>query len=72
MVLAGVWSPEGFPLAYEIRPGTTSDQTPLKLFLEKIQTQEGQAKRLWIMDCGLPTEATLNLTGAVEPAQHAQ
>jgi len=59
VVLAVVLSPEGFPLAYEIMPGNTSDKTTLKHFLEKIQTQYGQAKRIWIMDRGIPTEETL-------------
>ena len=54
-----VLTPEGFPLAYEIMPGNTSDKTTLKLFLQKIQAQYGQAKRIWIMDRGIPTEATL-------------
>src|SRR6266404_2221054 len=59
VVIAVVLSPEGFPLAYEIMPGNTSDKTTLKLFLEKIQAQYGQAQRIWIMDRGIPTEATL-------------
>jgi len=40
-------------------PGNTSDRTTLKLFLQKIQTQYGQARRIWVMDRGIPTEATL-------------
>jgi len=49
VVIAVVLSPEGFPLAYEIMPGNTSDKTTLKLFLQKIQAQYGQAKRIWVM-----------------------
>jgi hypothetical protein len=59
VVIAVVLSPEGFPLAYEIMPGNTSDKTTLKLFLEKIQTQYGKARRIWIMDRGIPTEEAL-------------
>jgi hypothetical protein len=59
VVIAVVLSPEGFPLAYEIMPGNTSDKTTLKLFLEKIQTQYGKARRIWIMDRGIPTEEIL-------------
>jgi transposase len=59
VVIAVVLSPEGFPLAYEIMPGNTSDKTTLKAFLQKIQAQYGQAKRIWIMDRGIPTEETL-------------
>jgi hypothetical protein len=59
VVIAVVLSPEGFPLAYEIMPGNTSDKTTLKLFLEKIQAHYGKARRIWIMDRGIPTEETL-------------
>jgi hypothetical protein len=59
VVIAVVLSPEGFPLAYEVMPGNTSDKTTLKLFLEKIQAQYGRAQRIWIMDRGIPTEETL-------------
>src|SRR5713226_831716 len=48
IVIAVVLSHEGFPLAYEIMPGNTSDRTTLKLFLQKIQTQYGQARRVWV------------------------
>jgi len=59
VVIAVVLSAEGFPLAYEIMPGNTSDKTTLKAFLEKIHSQYGQARRIWIMDRGIPTEETL-------------
>jgi hypothetical protein len=59
VVIALVLSAEGFPLAYEVMPGNTSDRTTLKAFLQKIQTQYGQARRIWIMDRGIPTEETL-------------
>jgi transposase len=56
-------------LAYEIMPGNTSDKTTLKLFLEKIQAQYGQAKRIWIMDRGIPTEETLKEMRQSDPAR---
>jgi hypothetical protein len=59
VVIAVVLSVEGFPLAYEVMPGNTNDRTTLKLFLQKIQTQYGQARRIWVMDRGIPTEETL-------------
>jgi hypothetical protein len=59
VVIAVVLSPEGFPLAYEIMPGNTRDPTTLRLFLERIQTHYGKARRIWIMDRGIPTEETL-------------
>jgi transposase len=59
VVIALVVTPEGFPLAYEVMPGNTSDKTTLKTFLEKIETQYGKARRIWVMDRGIPTEETL-------------
>ena len=59
VIIAVVLSAEGFPLAYEIMPGNTSDKTTLQLFLQKIQAQYGKANRIWIMDRGIPTEETL-------------
>ena len=59
IVLAVVLTPEGFPLAYEIMPGNTSDKATLALFLQKIEAQYGKANRIWIMDRGIPTEDTL-------------
>jgi transposase len=41
-----------------VRPGNPRDKTTLTLFLERIQTQYGQAHRIWIMDRGIPTEET--------------
>jgi len=67
VVIAVVLSPEGFPLAYEIMPGNTSDKTTLKLFLEKIQTQYGKARRIWIMDRGIPTEEALQQMRQSDP-----
>jgi transposase len=59
VVIALVVTPEGFPLAYEVLAGNTSDRTTLKAFLEKIQAQYGKARRIWVMDRGIPTEAIL-------------
>lgn len=59
VVIALVVTPEGFPLAYEVMEGNTSDKTTLPGFLKKIEQQYGQAQRLWIMDRGIPTEEVL-------------
>jgi len=59
VVIALVVTPEGFPLAYEVLPGNTSDKTTLKMFLEKMAAQYGKARRVWVMDRGIPTEETL-------------
>jgi transposase len=59
VVIALVVTPEGFPLAYEIYPGNTQDQATLRGFLEQIEKQYGKARRVWLMDRGIPTESTL-------------
>src|SRR5207244_6244735 len=52
-------TPEGFPLAYEVLSGNTSDKTTLKAFLEKMEAQYGKARRVWVMDRGIPVEEIL-------------
>jgi transposase len=59
VVIALVVTPEGFPLAYEVLAGNTSDKTTLREFLNKIETQYGKAQRIWVMDRGVPTEEIL-------------
>ena len=59
VVVALIVTPDGFPLAYEVMPGNTTDQTTLAGFLEQIEQQYGRSDRVWIMDRGIPTEATL-------------
>jgi hypothetical protein len=59
VVIALIVTPEGFPLAYEVLPGNTSDKTTLRAFLQKIETQYGKAQRIWVMDRGIPTEQVL-------------
>jgi hypothetical protein len=59
VVIALIVTPEGFPLAYEVMAGNTADNTTLAGFLDKIEAQYGKAQRTWVMDRGIPTEATL-------------
>lgn len=59
VVIALIVTPEGFPVAYEVMPGNTSEKTTLHAFLQKIEAQYGKRDRLWIMDRGIPTEETL-------------
>jgi transposase len=70
VVIALVVTPEGFPLAYEVMPGNTADKTTLRGFLEKIQTRFGKARRIWIMDRGIPTEDVLAEMRASDPPVH--
>jgi transposase len=59
LVIALVVTPDGFPLAYEVMNGNTSDRTTLRGFLKKIEDTYGKAQRVWVMDRGIPTEAIL-------------
>jgi transposase len=59
VVIALIVTPEGFPLAYEVLPGNTTDKTTLRGFLQKIADQYGKAERIWVMDRGIPTEEVL-------------
>jgi hypothetical protein len=59
IVIALVVTPEGLPLAYEVLPGNTADKTTLREFLERIERQYGKARRVWLMDRGVPTEEVL-------------
>jgi hypothetical protein len=52
-------TPDGLPVAYEVMAGNTADCTTLRDFLAKIEALYGKANRTWVMDRGIPTEATL-------------
>jgi len=59
LVIALVVTPDGFPLAYEVLNGNTSDRATLRTFLDKIESTYGKARRVWVMDRGIPSEALL-------------
>ena len=59
VVIALVVTPRGFPLAYEVMAGNTSDRTTLRGFLEKMENTYGKARRVWMMDRGIPKEEVL-------------
>jgi len=67
VIIALVVTPEGLPLAYEVLPGNTADNTTLKDFLARIVAQYGKARRIWLMDRGVPTEAVLAEMRAADP-----
>src|SRR5512137_856935 len=71
VVIALVVTPEGYPLAYEVLAGNTSDKTTLPEFLRKIEEQYGKAERIWVMDRGVPTEKILaQMREAQPPVQY--
>ena len=67
LVIALVVTPEGLPLAYEVLPGNTADSKTLRSFLDKIESQYGKARRVWVMDRGVPTEEVLAEMRASDP-----
>jgi len=70
VVIALVVTPEGFPLAYEVMAGNTSDRTTLRGFLKRIEELHGKAERVWVMDRGIPTEAVLQEMRPSDPPIH--
>jgi hypothetical protein len=71
VVIALVVTPDGLPLAYEVLPGNTADCTTLRKFLARIEQQYGRARRVWVMDRGIPTEAVLaEMRGSDPPVQY--
>ena len=65
VVIALVVTPQGFPLAYEVMPGNTSDKTTLKDFLAQIEAQYGRSDRVWTRQLhNLPVRTS------VRPVEH--
>ena len=67
VVIALIVTPEGLPLAYEVLPGNTADNTTLRGFLDRIERQYGKARRIWLMDRGVPTEEVLAEMRTADP-----
>ena len=67
VVIALIVTPQGFPLAYEVLAGNTADNTTLRAFLHKIESQYGKAQRIWLMDRGIPTEEVLEEMRHADP-----
>jgi Transposase DDE domain len=70
VIVALVVTPEGLPLAYEMLPGNTADKTTLRAMLALVQKRHGQARRVWVMDRGIPTEEVLAEMRASTPPVH--
>lgn len=71
VVIALIVTPEGLPIAYEVLAGNTADKTTLRGFLRRIEAQYGKARRTWLMDRGIPTEAVLTeMRGSDPPVQY--
>jgi transposase len=49
----------GLPLGYEVFDGNRFDGTTVEEMVNKIESQYGQAKRIWVMDRGMVSEKNL-------------
>jgi transposase len=59
LVIAVVVTPEGFPLSYEVFAGDRADVTTLEQMLQEVEAKHGRARRIWIFDRGIVSEANL-------------
>ena len=54
-----VVTPDGFPLAYEVFAGNRTDVTTVEDMVEAMEAKYGRARRVWVVDRGMVSEANL-------------
>ena len=59
MVIALIVNVEGFPLSYETLDGDRSDVTTLEVLMRMVERKYGKARRVWVFDRGVVSEANL-------------
>ena len=59
VVLAGVVNVDGFPLSYETFDGNRTDVTTLETVMRMVERKYGQARRVWVFDRGIVSDANL-------------
>ena len=59
LVLALIVNAEGFPCSYEVFNGNRADVTTLEVILRMVERKYGRARRIWVMDRGIVSEANL-------------
>jgi transposase len=59
VLLAVIVTPEGFPLSYEVWSGNTQDVSTLEGALHEVESKHGKARRIWVFDRGIVSEANL-------------
>jgi len=55
-----VCTPEGLPLNFEVFAGNRADVTTVEDIVGKMEERFGQAKRIWVMDRGMVSEANIS------------
>jgi hypothetical protein len=59
VVIALIVNPDGLPLSYEVFAGDRADVTTMEEALETVEHKYGRARRVWVVDRGLLSEANL-------------
>jgi len=59
VVIALIVNVEGFPLSYETLDGNRSDVTTLDVLMRMVERKYGKARRVWVFDRGIVSEANL-------------
>ena len=59
VVLAVIVNVAGFPLSYETFDGNRADVTTLETVMRMVERKYGQARRVWVFDRGIVSEANL-------------
>ena len=59
VVLALIVNVEGFPLSYETLDGDRADVSTLETMLRMVERKYGKARRVWVFDRGVVSEANL-------------
>jgi transposase len=59
MVIALIVNHAGFPFSYETFDGNRADVTTMETILRMVERKYGKARRIWVMDRGIVSEANL-------------
>lgn len=59
VVIALIVTTDGYPLGYEVFDGNTADSTTVQEIVEKVESEHGKSKRIWVMDRGNVSHANL-------------
>jgi transposase len=59
LVLAVIVNVDGFPLSYETFDGNRADVTSLETVMRMVERKYGQARRVWVFDRGIVSDANL-------------
>jgi transposase len=58
--LGRVVTPEGLPIGYEVFSGNRADVTTVEDMVERMETQYGKPRRIWVLDRGMVSEENID------------